>query len=177
MLGASSLPSYDAARLVSEGDVVVVAINYRLGALGWMASARSVDTRGERSRPPEGSTGGRTFGYQFEWPARPRADGLELRACHGVDIPFTFATFSVDGWDAFVGADTDPQGAHALSAALRASWCGFARAGDPAHEGVGPWPRHAPDDRATMRLGRHPGVERDPAAARLAALAAAGVSP
>jgi para-nitrobenzyl esterase len=123
------------------------------------------------------ATGGRTFGYQFDWPARPRADGLELRACHGVDIPFTFATFSVDGWDAFVGADTDPQGAHALSAALRASWSGFARAGDPAHEGVGPWPRHTRGERPTMRLGRHPGVERDPAAARLAALTAAGVTP
>ena len=123
------------------------------------------------------ASGGRTFGYVFDWPARPRADGLELGACHGVDIPFTFATFSVDGWDAFVGADTDPQAAHALSAALRASWCGFARTGDPAHEGVGPWPAYTPDDRATMRLGRRPGVEHDPAAARLAALAAAGVEP
>ncbi|HEY5014691.1 MAG TPA: carboxylesterase family protein, partial [Acidimicrobiia bacterium] len=36
-IGAASLPTYDAARLASEGDVVVVAINYRLGALGWMA--------------------------------------------------------------------------------------------------------------------------------------------
>jgi para-nitrobenzyl esterase len=123
------------------------------------------------------ATGGRTFGYLFDWPARPRDDGLELGACHGVDIPFTFATFSVDGWDAFVGADSDPQGAHALSAAMRASWCGFARTGDPAHEGVGAWPAHTPDERATMRLGRRCGIERDPSAARLAALATAGVSP
>ncbi|MDQ1465845.1 MAG: para-nitrobenzyl esterase [Actinomycetota bacterium] len=123
------------------------------------------------------AAGGRTFGYVFDWPARARADGLELRACHGIDIPFTFATFAVDGWDAFVGADTDPHGAHALSAALRASWCGFARVGDPAHEGVGPWPRHTVADRHTMRLGRRRGVEREPAAARLAALAAAGVTP
>jgi carboxylesterase type B len=94
-----------------------------------------------------------------------------------VDIPFTFATFAVDGWDAFVGADTDPQGAHALSAALRASWCGFARSGDPAHEGVGAWPRYTPDDRATMRLGPRTGVEHDPAGSRLAALATAGVTP
>ena len=123
------------------------------------------------------ASGGRTFGYLFDWPARPRGDGLELGACHGVDIPFTFATFDADGWDAFVGADTEPQAAHALSAALRASWCGFARAGDPAHEGVGPWPTYRPDDRATMRLGRRLGVERDPAAVRLAALAAVGVDP
>ena len=138
---------------------------------------RPRDARARGRRSTHAASGGRTFGYRFDWPARPRADGLELGACHGVDIPFTFATFSVDGWDAFVGADTDPQGAHALSAALRASWCGFARSGDPAHEGVGPWPVHTPDERATMRLGRHRGVERDPAAPRLAALAAAGVTP
>jgi para-nitrobenzyl esterase len=123
------------------------------------------------------ASGGRTFGYRFDWPARPRADGLELGACHGVDIPFTFATFAVDGWDAFVGADRDPQAAHAVSAALRAAWCGFARTGDPAHEGVGAWPQYTPGDRATMRLGRGAGIERDPAAARLAALAVAGVEP
>ncbi|MDQ1533296.1 MAG: para-nitrobenzyl esterase [Actinomycetota bacterium] len=123
------------------------------------------------------ASGGRSFGYVFDWPARPRGDGLELGACHGVDIPFTFATFSVDGWDAFVGADADAQAAEALSAALRASWCGFARTGDPAHEGVGSWPAYRPAERATMRLGRRPGVEFDPAAARLAALAAAGVEP
>ncbi len=122
------------------------------------------------------AAGGRTFGYRFDWPAMPRADGLELRSCHGVDIPFTFASFAVDGWDAFTGADTDPQAAHACSAALRASWCGFARSGDPAHEGVGPWPAHAAADRATMRLGRRRGIEHDPVAARLAALAAAGVT-
>ena len=120
------------------------------------------------------AAGGRTFAYQFDWSsARPRADGLELRSFHGVDIPFTFATFAVDGWDAFVGADADPQGAHALSAALRA----FARTGDPAHEGVGPWPLYTAGDRSMMRLARESGIEHDPAAARLAALAAAGVAP
>ncbi|MGE8602517.1 carboxylesterase family protein [Bordetella trematum] len=29
------LPWYDGARLAAEGDIVVVAVNYRLGALGW----------------------------------------------------------------------------------------------------------------------------------------------
>jgi para-nitrobenzyl esterase len=35
--GASSQPVYDAARLASEGDVVVVTLNYRLGVLGFLA--------------------------------------------------------------------------------------------------------------------------------------------
>ena len=35
--GGSSQPVYDAARLAAEQDVVVVTINYRLGALGFLA--------------------------------------------------------------------------------------------------------------------------------------------
>ncbi len=34
--GAGSIPWYDGARFVQHGDVVVVTINYRLGALGWL---------------------------------------------------------------------------------------------------------------------------------------------
>src|SRR6516164_5621133 len=36
VLGASSQPLYDGRRLVSGGDVVVVTVNYRLGALGFL---------------------------------------------------------------------------------------------------------------------------------------------
>jgi para-nitrobenzyl esterase len=128
-------------------------------------------------RAPPAPPRGRTFGYRFDWPARARADGLELRACHGVDIPFTFATFAVDGWDAFVGADADQHGAAALSAALRTAWCAFAHTGDPSHEGIGAWVPYSAADRPMMRLGRACGTERDPVAARLGALAAVGVAP
>jgi para-nitrobenzyl esterase len=34
--GSGATPWYDGARLVRHGDVVVVSINYRLGALGWL---------------------------------------------------------------------------------------------------------------------------------------------
>ena len=36
-MGAGSQPVYDGARLALRGDLVVVAIHYRLGALGWLA--------------------------------------------------------------------------------------------------------------------------------------------
>jgi para-nitrobenzyl esterase len=36
MIGSSSLPTYDGGRLVAEHDVMVVSINYRLGALGFL---------------------------------------------------------------------------------------------------------------------------------------------
>ncbi len=35
-IGASSLPTYDGTCLASVEDVVVVSVNYRLGALGWL---------------------------------------------------------------------------------------------------------------------------------------------
>ena len=34
--GAGALDWYDGARLAGRGDVVVVAVNYRLAALGWL---------------------------------------------------------------------------------------------------------------------------------------------
>jgi para-nitrobenzyl esterase len=35
-IGGSSLPTYDGSLLSAEQDVVVVSVNYRLGALGWL---------------------------------------------------------------------------------------------------------------------------------------------
>ena len=35
--GSGSSPLYDGIRLAEQGDVVIVTINYRLGALGWLA--------------------------------------------------------------------------------------------------------------------------------------------
>jgi para-nitrobenzyl esterase len=34
--GTGAIPWYDGSRFVTQGDVVVVSINYRLGALGWL---------------------------------------------------------------------------------------------------------------------------------------------
>ena len=36
-IGGASLPTYDSTRL-AEGSTVVVGVNYRLGALGWLAA-------------------------------------------------------------------------------------------------------------------------------------------
>lgn len=35
--GAGAVPWYDGSRLANEGDVVVVAVNYRVAALGWLS--------------------------------------------------------------------------------------------------------------------------------------------
>jgi carboxylesterase type B len=41
--GAGSLPVYDGARLASRGDVVVVTLNYRLGAIGFLAGGNGAN--------------------------------------------------------------------------------------------------------------------------------------
>ena len=53
MIGGSTLPTYDPTLLVREEDVVVVAPNYRLGALGFLApEARSPAARGDQAIAP-----------------------------------------------------------------------------------------------------------------------------
>ena len=43
MFGSGSSPQNDGARLAREGDLVVVGVNYRLGALGWLHRPGIVD--------------------------------------------------------------------------------------------------------------------------------------
>src|SRR5574341_911789 len=38
--------SYDPSALVETGEIIVVTINYRLGALGWLADAALADAAG-----------------------------------------------------------------------------------------------------------------------------------
>jgi para-nitrobenzyl esterase len=78
-------------------------------------------------------------------------------SAHATDLPFTFGTFDVDTWKAFVGWDAD---AEALSARMRTAWANFARTGDPG------WPAWGPD-RQTMVFDRTDEVRTHPSAANL----------
>jgi para-nitrobenzyl esterase len=70
--------------------------------------------------------------YRFAWDAPGR------RACHALDLPFTFGTLDVDTWRDFAGAH-DPR-ADALSTRMRAAWTSFARDGAPSDDLIGTWP-------------------------------------
>jgi para-nitrobenzyl esterase len=93
---------------------------------------------------------GTTFLYRFDWPAAPPNE--QLRACHAIDLPFTFGTFDAGTWGAFVGAGPD---ASLLGTTLRAKWASFAA-------GEEPWPAYEPSRRETMVFDRATRVERDP---------------
>jgi para-nitrobenzyl esterase len=81
------------------------------------------------------SRGNPVFRYRFTWEAPVR------RACHALDLPFTFGTFAVSTWREFVGADGTRAGAaEALSARMRRAWTTFAADDAPTDDVVGPWP-------------------------------------
>lgn len=46
IMGTTAQPLYEAAKLARRGDVTVVTMNYRLGALGWLASQAIADDLG-----------------------------------------------------------------------------------------------------------------------------------
>ena len=99
----------------------------------------------------------RTFRYRFD--AESPARGGTLGACHGLEIPFVFGTIGRTGDDRLTG---DDEAAHRLSHVMMDAWVAFARHGDPAHDGTGPWPPHDPHRRPTMAFGPDTGVEDAP---------------
>ncbi|HLM19017.1 MAG TPA: carboxylesterase family protein [Acidimicrobiia bacterium] len=78
--------------------------------------------------------GNAVYRYRFTWEAPVR------RACHAMDLPFTFGTFDVSSWREFSGATGErAAAAEALSARMREAWTSFAATGTPSDAVVGPW--------------------------------------
>ncbi len=79
--------------------------------------------------------GNAVYRYRFNWEAPVR------RACHALDLPFTFGTLDVAGWREFAGADgTRAADADALSSRVQEAWTSFAADGAPRDTTIGPWP-------------------------------------
>lgn len=75
------------------------------------------------------------FRYRFNWEAPVR------RACHALDLPFTFGGLDVSNWREFAGAD-GPRAADAdgLSRRMQQAWTSFAADGAPRDDTIGAWP-------------------------------------
>jgi para-nitrobenzyl esterase len=79
--------------------------------------------------------GNTVYRYRFEWEAP------EKRACHALDLPFTFGTFDVSTWCDFAGATGARRTqAEQLSERMRSAWTSFAATGVPVDPRTGPWP-------------------------------------
>jgi para-nitrobenzyl esterase len=79
--------------------------------------------------------GNRVYRYRFAWEAPVR------RACHALDLPFTFGTLDVNTWRDFAGAGgARAAAADALSTRMREAWSSFAATGTPSDDAIGSWP-------------------------------------
>jgi len=96
--------------------------------------------------------------YRFDW----QSPDASLGCCHAMELPFVFGTVDVKGGKKFLGAGPEVQ---QLSHRMIDAWTGFARDGNPGHEGIGDWPVYDVQRRATMLLGEACGVVDDPMSA------------
>ena len=99
-----------------------------------------------------------TYTYLFNWPS-PLMGGI-LGSCHALELPFVFGTLDHPLLRGFAGSHLC--GARELAARIQDAWLNFARRGNPAHSGLGPWPAYDATRRATMILDRECGVEDAP---------------
>lgn len=98
-----------------------------------------------------------TYVYEFDYcsPAR----GGSMGACHGLEVPFVFGAIGRGGDDRLSGSGPAVE---RLQQQMMDAWIAFARTGDPAHDGIGPWPPYGPSDRHTMIFDVESGVQAAP---------------
>ncbi len=90
------------------------------------------------------AAGGTAFLYELCWPSP--ALGGTLGACHGLDVPLLFGTFSSTGGQLLLGEQEPSAEALTLSGEIRRAWTAFATHGDPG------WPAYRADQRLTRLL-------------------------
>ncbi|MFB8003898.1 carboxylesterase/lipase family protein [Nocardia sp. NPDC056000] len=93
-----------------------------------------------------------TYLYEFAWQS-PARDGA-LRACHGLDVPFTFGAARSPLAADLIG-DSIPAEFTDLSAAMRAGFTAFATTGDPG------WPRFDTTERRRRIWATPPALGTD----------------
>ena len=104
--------------------------------------------------------------YRFDW--ETAAMGGQMKAPHGVEVPFVF-----DNTTRAAGVLGAPPDAEPLAAQVSAAWIAFARTGRPAAPGLPDWPAYSAASRKVMLLNTQSRVADDPGgAARMMTLRA-----
>jgi para-nitrobenzyl esterase len=105
----------------------------------------------------QSDAGAPTWSYLFSW--APPLVSRWVGACHGLEIPFVFGTLGQGTLLPSIGAS---RGARGLSRRIQDAWLGFARGGEPGHEGLPDWPKADSRTRPTLSFDRHCRVLENP---------------
>ena len=97
--------------------------------------------------------------YRFDWPTP--VFGGNLKACHGLEIPFVWNNLDKYGVNVLTGDDPARQ---KVADAMHLSWIMFARSGNPNVSGLLQWPTYDATHRATMLFNEECQVVNDPQA-------------
>jgi para-nitrobenzyl esterase len=104
----------------------------------WFDAMRNDMLDALRSRQQE------VWAYDFDWDRLPPPFDLIFGAAHTFDLPFVFGNFGPSLYANILFTSQNRPGRLALSAQMMRSLGAFARAGSPAHPGLGtpwaPWP-------------------------------------
>ncbi len=100
-----------------------------------------------------------TYLYLFAFSSP--AFGGKLRACHAIDVPFTFGTTETAFGKFFTGGGPGPKN---LADQVQRAWSAFARTGRPEAPGGTGWPAYTETTRPTMRIDTQWRLESDPLA-------------
>ncbi|HEX2263612.1 MAG TPA: carboxylesterase family protein [Pseudonocardiaceae bacterium] len=100
------------------------------------------------------AAGGTAFLYELRWPAP--AQGGALGACHGLDVPLLFGTFSTPFGRVLLEEQEPSAEALTLAGEIRRAWTAFAAHGDPG------WPVYQADQRLTRLLDASPSTASYP---------------
>jgi para-nitrobenzyl esterase len=117
------------------------------GDAGAMSSIRLAERRAAAGQAP-------TYLYVWAW----ETPVMGLRAPHTMEIPFVFN--HIDRCESMVGPVNAEM--RKLEAASAGAWAALARAGNPNHKWLPPWPAYTPAKRAVMIFDTPCRVEYDP---------------
>ena len=108
--------------------------------------------------------GAPTYAFLFE--RESPVEGGRMGSCHTSDVPFVFGTTDTARSAIGEGPDIAP-----MTRRMMATWCAFARTGNPANPTLPAWTPYTDAHRHTMVLNLDCRLEDDPGGAARAALA------
>ncbi len=104
--------------------------------------------------------------YAFLFERQSPVEGGRMGSCHTSEVPFIFGTTEAASSAIGEGQDIAP-----MTRRMMATWCAFARTGNPANPTLPAWPPYTDMHRHTMVLNLDSRTENDPGGDARAALA------